>query len=422
MEQLKAFKYRLYPTPKQEQYFARVFGAVRWIKNTSLASQKERLSKKEKLHTNFDINYSITELKKQPETAWLKEVDSIALQNAAEDHWVAYKNFFDSIKGKRKGPKVEQPTFKSKHGRQSYRTRGVTVDFVSGVVTIPKIKAVKAVLHRDFIGTIKQAAISKNTDGRYYISILVSTNINLSPMTGKEVGCDLGLKDIIITSDGIKFNHPEQMLSKAKRSLKQEQKKLSRMKKQSKNYTKQKVKVAKAYSRVTRIRNEYYHLISKFLIDNYDSIYLEDLNVTGMMKNKKLSRKIQESAWSTLKNMIAYKAAYAGKTFHQIGRFVPSTKTCSCCGYKLPKIGLNVREWDCPSCHAHHDRDLNAAINIMQFGQIDLYDKILTSDAIAEAGALLPMALKKHSAKIERSSSIRTGLNEEQASLTVFSC
>jgi putative transposase len=422
MEQLKAFKYRLYPTPKQEQYFARVFGAVRWIKNTSLASQKERLSKKEKLHTNFDINYSITELKKQPETAWLKEVDSIALQNAAEDHWVAYKNFFDSIKGKRKGPKVKQPTFKSKHGRQSYRTRGVTVDFASGIVTIPKIKAVKAVLHREFTGTIKQATISKNPDGRYYISILVSTNIDLSPMTGKEVGCDLGLKDLIITSDGIKFNHPEHMLSKAKKVLKREQRKLSRKKVKSNSWIRQKTKVARAYSKVTRIRNEYYHLISRYLVDNYDSIYLEDLKVAGMMKNKKLSRKIQESAWSTLKNMIAYKSAYTGKTFHQIGRFVPSTKTCSCCGYKLPKIGLNVREWYCPSCNTHHDRDLNAAINIMQFGQNDLYDKILPSDATPEVGASPPMALKKHSIKMETSKVCNLSSYEERASLTVFSC
>ena len=196
------------------------------------------------------------------------------------------------------------------------------------------------------------------------------------------------------------------MLAKAKQALKKEQRILARKKKGSKNREKQRIRVAKAYARVTRIRNEYYHILSKFLVENYDAIYLEDLNVSGMLKNKKLARKIAESAWSTLKSMIEYKAGYAGKTVHSISRWFPSSKTCSSCGHKMATMGLEVREWDCPSCGEHHDRDLNAAKNILYQGQHDLYDAVQPSRATMEVGASLPMALQKHSRTIAANASI----------------
>ena len=419
-QQFRSYKYRLYPTTQQESLLNQYVGAKRWMYNYLLSEQKRRHAANEKHLSAFDCNNLIPELKKRPDTAWLKTVDSILLQNAAEDLATAYKNFFDSIKGKRKGLKAELPKYKRKGGRESYRTRGVKVDFDNNIVTVPKIKNIKCVLHRTFDGTIKSATISKNPDGKYYISVLVEESIQLKPMTGREVGIDLGLKDLAILSTGVKFDHPEQMLAKAKRALKKEQRILSRKTKGSKNREKQRLKVARCYARVTRIRNEYYHLISRYLVDNFDAIYLENLNVSGMLKNRRLSRKIHESAWSTLKSMIIYKAGYAGKTVHEINRWFPSSKTCSNCDHKLQVLGLDVREWTCPSCCTNHDRDLNAAINILNQGQIDLYDSKQPSRATMEVELKIPMALMKHAVQIERSG-LTTGLHGDEASLTIFS-
>ena len=396
-------------------------GAKRWLYNYLLSEQKKRHLAGEKHLSEFDCHNLLPGLKQQSETSWLKTVDSILLQTAASDLATAYKNFFDSIKGKRKGKKVSAPDYKRKGGRESYRTRGIKVDFQNNKVFLPKIKFVKCILHREFTGTIKSATVSKNPDGTWYVSILVEEQTQLRPMTGMEVGIDLGLKDLAILSSGVKFEHPEKMLAKAKQALKKEQKILARKTKGSKNRERQRIKVAKCYSRVTRIRNEYYHILSKWLVETYDAIYLEDLNVSGMLKNRKLARKIAESAWSTLKSMIEYKAGYAGKTVHSISRWYPSSKTCSSCGHKMATMGLEVREWDCPSCGEHHDRDLNAAKNILYQGQKDLYNTVHPSRATMEVGASLPMALQKHSSKIERSSSKRASWNGEQASLTIFS-
>lgn len=402
-QQLRSYKYRLYPTITQESLLNQFVGAKRWIYNYLLNEQKKRHLAGQQMLSAFDCNNLLPGLKQQPDTAWLKSIDSILLQNASEDLSTAYKNFFDSINGKRKRKKVSSPNYKRKGGRESYRTRSVKIDFKSNKIFLPKIKFVECILHRQFSGTIKTATISKNPDGNWYVSILVEESIKLLPMTGREVGIDLGLKDIIITSTGVKFNQPEQMLAKAKRALKKEQRILARKTKGSKNREKQRLKVARAYAKVTRIRNEYYHLISKYLVDNFDAIYLEDLNVSGMLKNRSLSRKIHESAWSTLKNMIKYKSVYAGKTVHEISRWFPSSKTCSNCDHKLQTLSLSVREWTCPSCGIQHDRDLNAAINILNQGQIDLYDSKQPSRATMEVELKIPMALQKHSSKIERS-------------------
>lgn len=418
--QYRAYKYRLYPGAAQKAALAQFFGAKRWVYNHFLDEQQRRFENKEPHLSGFDCSKLITWLKKQEETSWLKSIDDWCLKTAAEDLATGFKNFFDSVKSKRKGPKVKSPKFKTRVGRQSYRTRGIKVDFENALISVPKIKNIKCVLHRTFDGVIKSATISKNPDGKYYISVLVEESIQLKPMTGREVGIDLGLKDLAILSTSVKFIHPEQMLAKAKRALKREQKILSCKTKGSKNREKQRLKVARAYARVTRIRNEYYHILSKYLVDNFDAIYLEDLNVSGMLKNRRLSRKIHESAWSTLKSMISYKAGYAGKTVHEINRWFPSSKTCSNCDHKLQVLGLDVREWTCPSCGTNHDRDLNAAINILNRGQIDLYDSKQPSRATMEVELKIPMALMKHAVQIERSG-LMIGLHEDEASLTIFS-
>lgn len=403
MIEKKAYKFRLYPTQDQMSVMAHIFGCKRWVYNHFLSVQKELWTSERKHLSHFDMNYSITELKKQENTAWLSETDSISLQNATEDLSTAYKNFFASIKGKRKGKKMELPRFKKKTSRQSYRTRGVKV--LDGAVKLPKIKTpVECVMHREIPddAKIKSCTISKTPSGKYFISVLTEVEIELKPMTTREVGIDLGLTHVAITSDGHKFNHPQEQIAKAKRLRKRRQLQLARKQKGSKNYERKRVQMTKAYEKEVNIRTNYYHNISNWLVSNYDAIYVEDLNVVGMMKNRCLSRAIHESSWSQLTTMIEYKCAWYGKTYYRIGRWTPSSKTCNSCGHKQEKMPLNVREWTCGSCGSHHNRDINAAKNILHTGQQDLYNQKITSQAAGE-GVEIPTALMKHIVKIERS-------------------
>jgi putative transposase len=425
MKQLLAFKYRIYPTEDQQVLLSKTFGCKRVIFNHYLEVQETRFENKEPRLSNFDINKDITKLKDEKE--WLREVDSIALQSSAEDLTKAYDNFFKSVTGKRKGPKIAVPKFKNKNSRQSYRTRGVRVN-KDGTLHIPKLKSVKAVIHREIPegSGIKSTTISKNPDGRYYASILVETEVALQPMIFRkigcesglrEVGCDLGLKDLLITSSGIKFKRPDELpnIARTKQLLKLKQKQFARTVKSSKNHESLRLQVARLYSKVTRQRNEYYHLVSRYLVDNYDSIYVEDLSSKNMLQNRKLSRAIHEVAWTTLSGMIQYKSSWAGRTYHQIDRWYPSSKTCSSCGHKLETLDLGTREWTCPSCGTHHDRDLNAAINILQVGQSDCYGEAIKSHAIGDLGLEIPMALQKMTSKIERSNGVLVGHGSGQA-------
>lgn len=423
MKHLLAFKYRIYPTEEQQVLLSKTFGCKRVIFNHYLNEQQERFKNKEKRLSNYDINKAITKLKNTKE--WLREVDSIALQMAAEDLSVAYDNFFNSVTGKRKGPKVSAPKFKNKNSRQSYRTRGVRVN-KNGSLQIPKLKEVKSVIHRAIPenSTIKSTTVSKNPDGRYYASILVETELQLHPMTSKEVGCDVGLKDLLITSDGLKFKRPSDLpyIAKTKQLLKVKQKQFARTDKSSKNHEKLRLQVARLYSKSTRQRNEYYHLVSRYLVDNYDSIYVEDLSSKNMLQNRKLSRAIHEAAWTTLTGMIAYKSSWAGRTYHRINRWYPSSKTCSSCDYKLEKLDLGTREWTCPNCGSFHDRDINAAKNILRVGQIDCYGEATKSQATGDLELKIPLALQKMIGKIERSGiclSVSHGSGQTARSLVV---
>lgn len=400
---MRAYKYRIYPTTEQEQTLAQFFGAKRWIYNHFLHEQKQKFMQKEKHLSNFDMNYIITELKKQEDTAWLRLIDDWCLKHTTEDLNNAYSAFFNSIKGKRKGKKMELPRFKKKTSKQSYRTRGVKI--LDGAVKLPKIKTpVSCVFHRKIPddAKIKSCTISKTPSGKYFISILTEVNVELKSMSSREVGIDLGLTHVAITSDGHKFNHPQEQIAKAKRLRKRRQQQLARKQKGSNNYEKTRQQMACWYEREVDIRTNYYHNISSWLVSNYDAIYMEDLNVSGMVKNRKLSRAIYESSWSQLSSMIEYKCAWYGKTFYRINRWTPSSKTCSSCGHKQPSMPLNVREWTCPSCDTIHDRDVNAAANILHVGQQDLYGTQMTSSATRE-GVAIPTALMKHNDKIERS-------------------
>jgi putative transposase len=400
MQELVAFKYRIYPTDQQKHQLVQFFGAKRWIYNHYLAEQKRLFESKQKHLSNYDIHKLITQLKKQSDTQWLNEIDDWCLKNASEDLANAYAQFFASITGRRKGKKMELPKYKKRTGHQSYRTRKIKV--TEQGLKLPKIQSyININLHRPISGTIKSATVSRTASGQYYISILCETPIDLKPMCGREVGIDLGLKDLAILSNGIKFAHPERLLAKTKQQLKTKQRQLARKKRGSKNYEATRVQLARLYQQITNQRNSYYHELSHYLVTNYDAIYVEDLNVAGMLKNPCLSRKIHESAWATLSGMIEYKCAWYGKTYYRINRWTPSSKTCSSCGHVLQSLSLDVRSWTCPVCGEIHNRDINAAQNIRNTGQLALYDRLI-SDAIAEMGAI-PMALQKMTTKIERS-------------------
>lgn len=396
---LTSYKYRLLPEGDQVTYLEKSFGCARFVWNqlTENFNSWSPENKPEKL--------SEKELKERHE--FLNEISSVVLQQKRIDFDSTKSQFFN----KKRKTKLGRMSFKKKSGRQSVRFTEQAIskksDLENGYVILPKFKTpFKFVNHRPFTGELRSVTISKNPDGTYWISILVREQYEPKPRTNLAVGIDLGLKDLLILSTGIKFQHPKQQLGRTNRAIKKTQKQLSRKQKGSNNREKCRMRLAKLYAKQTNIKKNYYHEISNFIVSNFDEIFMEDLNVSGMLKNRKLSRAIHESSWSTLKSMIQYKSDRNNRNFHQIDRWFPSSKTCSCCGWKNVELTLSVRDWTCGACGANHDRDLNAAINILNEGQRNCYGEVVydnNSVATAEWGAKLPVALVKHSSKIERS-------------------
>lgn len=408
-EIFRAYKYRLKPDAVQQQYLADAFGCARFVWN--------------KLVENFNSwspdhkPEKITEktLKDQEEFSFLNSVSSVVLQYKRLDFDEAKKQFFN----KKRKTKLGRMKFKSRRGRQSIRFTNQVIskksDLEKGLIILPKCKKpFRFVNHRPFTGELRSVTVSKNPDGTYWISFLVKEQFEPKPTTKKAVGLDLGLKDLLILSNGIKFQHPKHQLERTNRAIKKYQKQLARKTKGSKNREKVRLQLARLYAKQTNIKTNYYHEISNYLVTNFDEIFMEDLNVSGMLKNRKLSRAIHEASWSTLSSMIQYKCDWNHRNFHKISRWYPSSKTCSCCGHKMDQMPLSTREWICPGCGSTHDRDLNAAINILQEGQRDCYGEVVYSVATTEWEACLPKALVKHSSKIERSE-ISVGMGTEQA-------
>ena len=362
---LKAHKVRLYPNEEQQIFFAKSFGCTRFIWNRMLSDKIDH------------YNEHKTELKNTPaqykkEFEWLKEVDSLALANVQQNLRAAYSKFFKGL---------GFPKFKKKGQRDSYTTNNQkgTVAITDSTVKLPKIGHIIAKFPSKVNGLIKSATISKTPSGKYYVSLLVETIATTLPKTHSNIGIDLGLTDFIVLSDGSKVANPK-FLSKLQHKLAREQKILAKRRavakadqrklSDSRNYQKQKVKVAKVYEKITNIRKDFLHKLSFNLIKNYDVIAIEDLNVKGMVKNRKLSKAISDSSWSTFTTMLNYKAEWYGKALIKVDRWYPSSKTCSGCGHLLTKaeLPLQVRSWNCPSCLQSNDRDINASINILNEG------------------------------------------------------
>jgi len=364
---LKAFRYRIYPKQDQEEKINQNIGCSRWIYNYALAKKKKAWQEEKKSLSRYDIQRDIPELKKAEETRWLKEADAKALILSLQNLDNAYQKFFREHKG--------YPKFKSKgKSKQNYTTyQRVKIDWENNKLTIPKNKNIKIVLHRKFIGEIKQVTISKTPTGKYYASIMVKTKE--SEKKKREVnektaiGIDLGIKTFITISDGRKIDNPK-ILYKYEKKLTREQKRLSRKKKGSNNKDKQRIKVARIHEKVTNIRKDFLHKLSTELTHEKQvkSIILENLNVSGMLRNRHLSKAIANVSWSKFVELLTYKCDWYGVNLIKIGRFEPSSKLCSKCGIINDKLTLEDREWVCPNCGSKLDRDLNASINIKRFG------------------------------------------------------
>jgi putative transposase len=323
-------------------------------------------------------------LKDTPEFSWLNECISYALQQKRMDFDEAKKQFFNKNRKKKSG----RMKFKKKGvSKDSFRIPGQSVGYSQGInfetsrVRCPKIGMIKVVVDREFTGKALSYTFSKNKCGQYFVSILVECEPELKQNTGRSIGIDLGLNTLCVLSDGTQIENPR-LFRKTQTKLKKAQQHLSRKQKGSARYEKQRIKVAKIHQKIANQRNWINHNISTWLVDNFDTIIMEDLNVAGM--KKMFGKSISDASFSSLINMIGYKSNWYGKTFHKISRWFASSKICNCCGHKMDKdqMTLDVRFWTCPSCGSKNNRDLNAAHNILDEGLRDLYQ--FTSEELSD--------------------------------------
>ena len=360
------YRYRVYPTPEQEVQLARTFGCVRYVYNWALAMKQDALRQRAEKVGYSETDRRLTALKRQEETAWLGEVSSVPLKQALRHLDKAYTAFFQGTS--------RLPRFKVKRHRQSASyTRFAFSARNSGVVGRPVVKLAKQDEPLDIVWSRllpsepSSLTVIKEPDGRYYVSFVVEVSPEPLAKTKRAVGIDLGVKDVVVTSEGWKSGNPKH-LGKSLERLRRAQKALSRKRKGSSNWHKQRLKVAGIQAWIADQRRDYLHQLSTRLVRGYDMLCCESLAVKNMVRNRNLALAISDAGWGTLVGMLRYKAKWYGRTLMEVERWCPSSKTCSACGYTMESLPLSVRRWECPGCATEHDRDENAAKNILAVG------------------------------------------------------
>lgn len=371
----KAHKYRIYPTSSQEILLNQTFGCVRFVWNKFVEN-----------FNNYDKNNPVRvneqTLKHNPEFEFLREVSAAALQHKRIDFERTKSQFFN-------------PKRKVRLGRMKFKKRGVSndsyrldskrfkLDYENDLIRIEKIGLIKIALDRPIPDDVKinSITVSKTKTNKYFVSIQFDTEHTPSEPTGKRIGLDLGLTHFLTTSEGNKVNNPK-FFRENQAKLKSAQRHLCRKQKGSNRYLKQKLKVSRIHEKIKNLRNHFQHELSSRLVNNYDVICIEDLNIKGMVKNRKLSKSISDSGWAEFVRKLEYKATWNEKFVVKVNRFFPSSKTCSGCGHVIESLPLSVREWTCTECGTIHDRDINAAINILNKGYSDLIGVSLSAELV----------------------------------------
>jgi putative transposase len=362
MKQQKAYKCRFYPTEEQMDLLAKTFGCCRYVYNWALRQKTDAYYQRgERLYYN-DLSLALTNLKKQVATSWLNEVASVPMQQALRHLDKAFLNFFEG--------RAKYPTFKKKHGEQSATYVGTAFQLKGTTLTLAKMEEpLQVVWSRPLPEGCKPSSVtvSKDSASRYFVSLLLEEEINPLPVTAQMVGLDLGLKSMVITSDGHTHGNPK-FFAKEEKKLARAQRKLSKKKKGSKNRAKARTKVAKIHARIADRRRDYQHKLSTQLIRENQTICVESLHVKNMMQNHSLAKAISDVGWGEFVRQLEYKARWYGRTLVKIDKFYPSSKRCHDCGHILDSLSLEIRHWVCPECGVAHDRDLNAARNILAAG------------------------------------------------------
>lgn len=361
MKQLRGFKYRFYPTEAQRVELAQTFGCTRFVYNWALKLKTDAYYEKQEKISYGQTSNALTQIKKDPQYPWLKQVSSVPLQQGLRHLNTAFLNFLAG--------RAKYPRFKKKNSKQSVTYASSGFKWIDGKLTLAKMKEpLKIKWSRYFEEQPTSVTISKDSANRYFVSFLVEEKLEQYPRPSAQVGIDLGVKDVLVTSKGFASGNPK-YYAKYQARLKTLQRRLAKKHKGSLNRYKARLKVAKLHAKIADGRKDFLHKLTTQLVRENQAIYTETLAVKNMMANHKLAKAIADCGWGEALRQLEYKCQWHGRTIGAIDRWFPSSKRCNPCGHILDKLPLDVREWTCPSCNSHNLRDVNAAKNILAVGQ-----------------------------------------------------